>query len=245
MGGRGSSSGVGGLPTLTPGGGGGNMPFGNPSGVGVPSPSTLKGALGTRGRPNSVVNAVENSNPFYDGTAAEFSENCQRAVIAYEARRRGYDVVAQPTYQGDTLPQAAYTNPRTGARNSRWMGAFQRARPVSVGARNARDAQRRLEDQMRQFGNGARAIVSVHWNNGGGHVFNVENRNGNIIYVDAQVGGRYNPRELFRAIRTSETNITRTDNLRFSERARRSVEPATRRTGSRPEPIRNGRRQGG
>ena len=101
FGGRGSSSGSG-LPTATPNG---NAP-GNSKGQwsnapNVQGPETLREALGNKGRPMSIEKAVLGANPYYDGSYKEFSENCQRAVVAYEARRRGYDVTAQPTFQGD------------------------------------------------------------------------------------------------------------------------------------------------
>ena len=231
--GRGSSKGGGGggVPELIPdpnGGGNANKePFSN-TGVGMRELPTLKSALGTKSAAKSMDDATMNSNPYYDGRYREFSENCQRAVIAYEARRRGYDVTAQPTFEGDILPTTAHIGPN-GERNARWMGAFQGARPINVGKSTAKATQKAVEDQMKQYGNGSRAILQVAWKGTGGHVINVENRNGRIYYNDAQVHGRYNGSALFNAIKTGATNLVRVDNLKFSERAKKSVEPADRR----------------
>lgn len=223
MGGRGSSSGGGGLPTAHPTGGGGNggQWTGSPN---VQGPESLRAALGTKGQPMSIVDAVRGANPYYDGTYKEFSENCQRAVVAYEARRRGYDVTAQPTYEGDKLPQ------RVGS-NGRWQGAFQGAKSENVSGANAKAVQANVEAKMKEFGNGSRAVVGVQWKNGGGHVFNVERKGGKTHYVDAQIGAKYNPSELFKQVKPSDVRIVRTDNLKFSDRAKKSVEQSGSRTG--------------
>ena len=218
MGGRGASSNI-----ISPGGGGGgNNNFG--TGLGFPNYNSLKDAIGPKKRRSfSMADAVSSSNPHYSRQYADFSENCQRAVIAYEARRRGYDVTAQPTYNGDNLPSPAHINPNTGLRHSFWMGAFQKAQPIAVGKSTAQATQRAVEAKMREFGEGSRAILQVHWSGGGGHVLNVEYRSGRIYYNDAQVNGRYRPAELFAALRTADTQLVRTDNLRFSERAKKSI----------------------
>lgn len=225
FGGRGSSSG-GGLPTLHPTGS--NADKGEWSkGLGMQNIDTLREALGTRGRSMSMQKAVEGANPYFDktGTYKEFTENCQRAVVAYEARRRGYNVVAQPTYEGDTLPQANVG----GKGNSRWQGAFKGAKSEQVGARTAAKAQANVEAKMKEYGNGSRAVLGVQWKGGGGHVLNVERVNGKTHYVDAQVGGKYTAKELFNAIKPNSVRVVRTDNLKFSDRAKKSVEQSGRR----------------
>lgn len=224
MGGRGSSSSI---PTAHPGGGDSGGKWG--SGPGFLAEQSLKTALGDKGKARSMADATLNSNPYYDGTYKEFSQNCQRAVIAYEARRRGYDVTAQPTYEGDKLPNTAYVNPNTGVRNSFWMGAFQGAKPERVGKTTAQATQNALESKMREYGEGSRAIMQVQWKQGGGHVLNVEYKNGKVHYNDAQIGAKYKPSELFREIKTGATQITRTDNLKFSDRAKKSVEQTGKR----------------
>ena len=174
-----------------------------------------------------MAQAVTGANPYYDptGTYREFTENCQRAVVAYEARRRGYNVTAQPTFEGDKLPQDNVN----GKGNARWQGAFQGAKSENVGGRTARDAQKNVEAKMKEYGNGSRAVLGVQWKNGGGHVLNVEHRNGKTYYVDAQVGAKYTPSELFNAVKPGSVRVVRTDNLKFSDRAKKSVEQSGKR----------------
>ena len=66
----------------------------------APNPSELRATIGTKGNSIGIEEAIKGANPFYNTSGAEgdFSQNCQRCVVAYELRRRGYDVVALPTY---------------------------------------------------------------------------------------------------------------------------------------------------
>ena len=199
------------------GGGGGN---GGPDPITVQpfriSPEDLKAAIGQKGRPIGIENALKGANPFYNGrngAQGDFSENCQRAVVAYELRRRGYDVLALPTFQGDNLPAGG-----------RWQGAFRHAKTINVGASNPKTAQANLEAQMKSFGPGSRGIVRIP-----GHVFNVENVRGKVRYVDAQTNTIYNSNNVFSRVGRNSTQIQliRTDNLRLSDRAKKSVTPTT------------------
>lgn len=220
MGGRGALSS---LPK-TDGGGGAGSGGQWSNGLGFQNYDSLKDALGKKGRKRSIADAALNSNPHHDATYTykEFTENCQRCVVAYEARRRGYDVTAQPTYKGDKLPKVAYVNPNTGAKYSYWMGAFKQAKSERIGGRTAKQTQKNIENKMKSYGDGSRAILRVSWKGGGGHVFNVEQKNGKTYYIDAQVGKRYTSK-VFQNIRTEKTQLVRTDNLKFSDRAKNFV----------------------
>ncbi len=187
-------------------------------------PGTLKEALGDKGRPMSVKDAYAGANPYYDNTGshAEYNMNCQRCVVAYELRRRGYDVVALPTYQGDNLPRG------TAGGNGHWMGAFQGARSESVGATRNAQVEKNIAAKMNAYGPGSRAVVRVQWQgrNGGGHVFSVENSGGRMRYVDAQTGKPVNIKNYLGSSKPSRTQLVRVDNLRVSERAKKSVTKA-------------------
>ena len=215
MGGRGASS----ESRPKGGSGAGNGRF-SPYGVGdtVPGAGGLKQAIGTKGKPYSIDNALKNVNPNFSSSYSEYSENCQRCVVAYELRRRGYNVTALPTYKGDTMPEVV------GKGNGRWQMAFKGAKPIKVGAYSSKKTQSNLEAKMKSFGKGARAVVHIP-----GHVFNCENIAGRIRYIDAQTGKRYTSKDVFARLSSSETkqvSIIRTDNLRISDRARLLVKKA-------------------
>lgn len=223
MGGRGSSSMSnipnGGVPNGSPNGNGGNW-SGSPN---IQQPTSMREALGTKGKSLSIADAVMGANPYYSGSYREFSENCQRCVVAYEARRRGYNVTAQPTFSGDVIPTVVHGN-------GRWQGAFKNAKRLDVSGKNIESVTSKINAKMKDFGNGSRAVVAVQWKKGGGHVINIENRSGKVYYVDAQVGQKYTSSNFFKNVNLSSVALVRTDNLNFSSRIEKMIEPAGIRT---------------
>lgn len=206
MGGRGAS-----IPSATPGGGGGGASAGLDAMPG--NPATLEEALGKQGRPMSVSRAILGANPYYDSKYGEYSMNCQRCVSATEARFRGYDVIASPTFDGDTMPTSG-----------QWATAFKGAKIENVGRTTANATQKSLEQKMQSYGDGSRAVMSVQWKgrNAGGHVLNVIQKNGKTYYYDGQVGKTYSGKDLFKAIKPQSAKITRVDNLDFANDARKA-----------------------
>ena len=193
------------------------------NGLGFQNHDTLKEALGTRGKEKSIGDATIGSNPNYNGDYKEFSNNCQRVVVAYEARRRGYDVMAQPTFKGDTLNQVAYNDEKNGISRGRWMGAFQNAKPVNVSSTTGQGVLSNVESQMKNYGDGARGVVQIFYKGGGGHVFNVEQRNGKTQYIEAQAGKIKNMGRVINNVIPERVALVRTDNLKFSDRAKNFV----------------------
>lgn len=191
----------------------------------APDIKNLREQIGPKGKAIPMERAYKDANPNHDitGQYAAYNENCQRCIVAYELRRRGYDVTAMPTYKGDKLPQVAYRD-RSGVDHDRWQGAFQGARPESISGKTADAVFKNLKDKMAGFGPGSRAVVSMVYNNRNyGHVFNVENRNGVIYAVDAQTGERLRTRNFLKLADPKHVTIVRTDNLRVSDRAKNFV----------------------
>lgn len=193
------------------------------SGLGTRVASTLREAIGTKGKPQSIAQASKGANPLFSREHSEYSENCQRVVVAYELRRRGYKVYAQPTFSTDTMGVITYVDRKRGTMSSRWSGAFQHAKIENVGARSGQKMVQNVNAKMAQYGEGSRAVLQIQWKAGGGHVFNVERVRGKTIYVDAQVNKRYSASYLASMVKPGSVNIVRTDNLRISERAKKSV----------------------
>lgn len=219
FGGRGAGSGGGGgLPMSFPGGGGGS----NRNGVMDAAPgemATAAEALGTQGRPMNVTTAVSGANPYYN-LGAEYQENCQRCVIATEARMRGYDVQALPTYENDTMP-----------RNQEYLQNFIGATTNTIHRSTANASRNEVERQMADMGNGARATMAFNWKGArSGHVINVMQTRGRTRYFDGQTGTEVSASHLFNAISTSGSRgiqLTRVDNLAFSDTVNRAVRPHT------------------
>lgn len=106
-----------------------------------------------------------------------YSYNCQRCVPAYEAARRGYLVEALPIKnEHDPLSLDKVT--------SMWENEER----VYFWDKPSKTFRQNLEEQMAEWGDGARAEVFVHFTRGGGHVFVAEQTNGKTIYIDPQSG---------------------------------------------------------
>ena len=179
---------------------------------------TIQDAIGTKGRAHSIGDALEYSNPFFDGVHDEYASNCQRCVVAYELRRRGYNVMALPTFENDKMPYSIHGN-------GYWMGAFRNARPESVGASTKAQALSNLHNKILSYGNGARAVVRIQSDtrSGNGHVFIAENQNGRVVYVDPQTNTIYSPKNVLNHARSSTVQVLRTDNLKVSYRVKEMV----------------------
>lgn len=168
--------------------------------IGPRVPGTLSEALGEKGEPKSMVQASAGTNPHYNPAYGAYSSNCQRCVLTYEARRRGYDVTALPTYSGDLLPYGGD-----------YLKGLSNPQPVNVGK-----STRKITQQMKNYGDGSRAIISVSKGRNG-HVFIAENKGGKIYYIDPQINGKYTKLNLSRVSRAS---VTRIDNQNFTEYAK-------------------------
>lgn len=45
---------------------------------------------------SSIVEAIKATNPGFAGGSPSYTKNCQRCIVAYELRRRGYAVTEKP-----------------------------------------------------------------------------------------------------------------------------------------------------
>lgn len=165
----------------------------------------------------SMAEGLKNTNPHFEpnrrgGTSwdnpAPYNMNCQRCVFTYEARRRGYDVTAQPTFKGDKLPF-----------NKRWTGAIQGTVKPEEGISAARNVtvRKNIEKRMAEFGEGSRAIVSCQWKGCNyGHVFIAEQIGGKTMFIDPQTGKTDVAEWYFKLMKPGQTGLYRIDDKKFS-----------------------------
>ena len=94
-------------------------------------------------------------NPNFHTGDDKWTRNCQRCVIAFEARCRGIDVQAtERILDGtDTLPMM---NHPTG-----WLSAFKNPLPVNCKSSSGLATGEKAQNIMSSFGDGARAIVRI------------------------------------------------------------------------------------
>ena len=103
------------------------------------------------------------------------------------------------------------------------MGAFQDAKPVNVSAKSASGAISNIDSKMASFGEGSRGVVQIFYKGGGGHVFNVERQAGKTMYIEAQTGKVKDIGSTMKHVKTDKVSLVRTDNLKFSDRAKNFV----------------------
>ena len=159
--------------------------------------------------PHSAFDDLKNTNPKW-AEDSPWDVNCQRCVSAYEARRRGYDVTAAPLVDShDPLQIMRHPNG--------WPSVYKGADLIDCTAASGTASEVLVNEKMAEWGDGARAIVRVRWQLGGGHVFIAERVNGQTVYVDPQRGtedvGYY-----FQSAKGNGTFCVRIDNLPFTNR---------------------------
>ena len=164
---------------------------------------------------HSMKEDLKATNPNYapDNPMSPWDNNCQRCVSAYEARRRGYDVEAQPVPNGaDTLSIMNHPNG--------WPSVYKGAKLIDCSANTGALAALKVNDQMKVWGDGARAIVRIRWNKKvdvGGHVFIAEMENGKINFADPQ-NGLADASSYFSMTSGKGLYCMRIDNLDFTDK---------------------------
>lgn len=170
--------------------------------------SAISAALGHKGKPVSMDDAMARVNPHYK-EGKKWQENCQRCVFAYEMARRGYDVEALPRlYDGtDKLP---YMYSSEG-----WPKVMEGAKLVDFPSHNT---VKHMLDQMADWGDGARAVVRVLWKGGhSGHVFIAEQKGNGTIFLDPQSGHYVDIDKYMGAAIKGKTKLMRVDDLKPSQ----------------------------
>lgn len=187
MGGRGASSGAGGMSAV------------------------LRATLGKRTKPKdgtleNIRDVCKQVNPNFGKNGKSYTHNCQRCVYGYEESRRGYSVEAL-SYQGKGDDMFA---------GGRWMKMYEGQRwERNLGNRTAKVAQA-IKEKMTNWGEGSRAVVYVAWKGGSAHVFNVEQTAEGTIGIDAQTGkaGHTLLDRYISDAKPSSVMISRVDNLK-------------------------------
>lgn len=141
--------------------------------------------------------AVKNTN-ISKGTHLASGNNCCLCAIAYDLRRRGFDVISKQKAPINLLYDV-------GPEDVSWI--YKRAEIVKTGSVN------NLKKQLKTQPNGARGACFCTWKEGsGGHVVNYEIENNRPIIYDAQSGKRYDRVEdIFDNVKN--TSFIRLDNI--------------------------------
>jgi hypothetical protein len=121
---------------------------------------------------SEVDKTLDSVNPNFKKGESAYSENCTGVVQANELTRRGIPSEAGP------LEKPLRTD--EGGNGGRKPSTIENAWGRKFTAGSKADIEQAFKDP------GSRGIVSIRWNKGGGHVFNVENVGGTVRFLDGQ-----------------------------------------------------------
>lgn len=146
--------------------------------------------------------------------------NCTSCSMAYEMRRRGYDVIAGHCSDGRSELQLTQFFKGNAKFNELHGGySFFKVRPTDEELSNAVDA-------LRSQGNGARGIIAGQFVRGGGHALAYEVHNNKVYFVEGQTGRIY--KDAYEAIgQMYLTRYMRTDTLALNNSAVETVRNRT------------------
>lgn len=146
--------------------------------------------------------------------------NCQRCVVTFEARMRGYDVVARPSWgAGDHLRHA-------GA----WIEAFEYSYNdfKNCAGKTGEEVIKSVEEIMRSFGEDSRALIVFKWDKNKildsteGHALVAQClESGKVNVGDPQTGERAAAWKLKLADLKGGVILLRTDDLKFTDTVKR------------------------
>lgn len=152
-----------------------------------------------RGEPMTMADALKGANPNYS-KGKQWRQNCQRCVIAYELRRRGYNVAAMPKLIGDKMRNGSYF--------------FEGGESLWTRGLNLKQ----LESQLMKNEPGARFIISVKWpRKRVGHTFIAERTKLGIVYLDPQPM-KAGVKSYFKKARPNEISYFRCDNAKIDSK---------------------------
>lgn len=169
---------------------------------------------------NGISYCLRTTNPDRDKSEG-YQLNCQRSVIAYEARRRGFDVVAKPKQSFFGIDLFSLSNDRRG-----WSSAFENGYDSleSPTGKTCSEIKDYIINKMKEYGDGSRIIISVAWNEETGHAFIAEQVNGETHFIDPQKN-IFDVSEYFKdgEFIPGETRILRIDDKRFTKSIEEAV----------------------
>lgn len=163
--------------------------------------------------PDGWDSAIQNANG--DGEGIGRKINCQRCVVAAEARMRGYDVIARMSW-GDGDPMRVSGN---------WLRAFEYSTKdmrKCIGE-NADEIIKSAQEIISSFGEGARAIIMFDWKKikGEGHVLFARCiKNGAVDISDPQ-SNILDATYKLKLADLSRVVVLRVDNLKFTDVVKR------------------------
>ena len=146
---------------------------------------------------------MKDVNPGYPKPGS--TQNCMMCTSAMIMRMKGYEVSAGESKTG--YPTYMIED---------WFEGSEIKRFKPNAQRSAAD----FNDELKREGDGTYGNLTVRWKNGGGHSILYTVKNGDVHYIDAQVGREYSADQLFSNIDVKESHHTRLNDCEPNDLAR-------------------------
>lgn len=159
----------------------------------------------------SIEEAVKAANSRVLAEGMDY-ENCQRAVVAYVARRRGINVYAKPSLV-DNDPLALSDSPFN------WRHAFNGIVEEKIPDGTFAERLASIDGRMESFGDGSCAVIRVKTadlpRGSYSHLLIAERRGGKTVFADPMNG--IISKEAFEVSKDVGTSLFRVDGLKFTD----------------------------
>lgn len=172
--------------------------------------------------PQSNADHQEAINPKYGlGFLYDYSYNCTFCTAAYDLRKRGYDVEANPISMPEAYTLDSICSWYKGADPVYEQNIKGRTTSVISSEEYSKNRAKILNNSLESHGDGARGHLCLEWSNGGGHDIAWEIENGKVVYRDCQSNMLINIGDTLEY--TTTYQYLRTDNLEMTEDILRAV----------------------
>lgn len=163
----------------------------------------------------------ETINPGYDPLIWDYSQNCPFTTAAYDLRKRGYDVEANPIsmMEGYTAEDIMswYKDAQVVSKSTTELYFKSNARSD----RDIPDDKAMLKQALESYGDGARGHLFLYWTGGGGHDVIWEVENNEVVIRDCQ-SNKIVPMEEY-LDKSIDYQYMRVDNLECTDDILRTV----------------------
>lgn len=205
--------------------------------------------LPLKSKPTTCDEDMALVNPDYDKSDPLTSQNCAYCTMAYDMRRRGYDIeskydsnglstyqvlrnydwsAARKQFKQETGIDADLTDFPDALIHTVYIESNSKERELDAHSRfddapthDRKEAVTRLERELSNYGEGSRGMIAMSWKFGGAHAIAWEVQNGKVVYRDCQVNKKIDISTYMS--RSDEMQYVRLDNLSLDTRMQENV----------------------
>ena len=175
--------------------------------------------LSLKNKPTTLDEDMALVNPNYKTNKEKYDQNCGACSIAYELRRRGYDV--EVVDEDDWHEYGGRVGDLADCFNGAEIVKMDSIKEKYGCTGNVSSVAKYVDKDILSHGEGARGNISFVWTQGGGHAIAWEVSNGKVEYRDCQTNQKINLYDY--AALASDVMYMRTDNLQPTKKCYKFV----------------------